>query len=400
MKRWMQDAKWPLIFLVLLSLSGLASGLAGSQAGPTSDLVSPIVYPPETGGIIMNHSHPAHLRLRCQRCHEGTTQSQRASDSLIPQEQSCAPCHSENLREHTSERTFSERCAMCHLEGEDGQVVHSEFPSARLHFSHQTHARSGVGCIDCHSVQSVQTATRHELPSMESCLRCHEAAGVQTREPMHAERRDVESECTTCHLSLPDGRMRTEFREGELSPPRWLLSMDHDRDFIVRHRWLAADNGSVCAECHTERECIQCHDARVRPSSIHRGDFLTTHASDAQRNNPNCTSCHNTQRFCAECHARLGLAPIRAVGVASGFEVHPPGFADAHGVEARRSMTTCTSCHTERDCVTCHGASGIGAGLSPHPPGFAAQCRSALERNARACVTCHGDLSAIRARCQ
>jgi hypothetical protein len=181
--------------------------------------------------------------------------------------------------------------------------------------------------------------------------------------------------------------------------------MHHDSDWLVRHRWVAADHGTECAACHQERECVACHDGRVRPPRVHPGDFLTTHPVMARRDEPRCTSCHATQHFCNECHARLGLASIAAPAVAATGRYHPP--ADVwirgpvrHAVEARRSMTTCTSCHVERDCVQCHGALGIGAGLSPHPPGFASRCRSALDHNARACGMCHGDVEALRARCR
>ena len=105
-----------------------------------------------------------------------------------------------------------------------------------------------------------------------------------------------------------------------------------------------------------------------------------------------------TQRFCGECHARLGLAQISAPRARTG-RFHPPSFVDAHGEEARRAMTQCASCHVEQDCVACHGALGIGAGFSPHPPGFASRCGRALEQNQRACTICHGDAAALRARC-
>ena len=63
-----------------------------------------------------------------------------------------------------------------------------------------------------------------------------------------------------------------------------------------------------CGNCHSERECVDCHDGRVRPRSIHPNDFLSLHAVEAQKNGASCTSCHRQQSFCLSCHQRSGVA--------------------------------------------------------------------------------------------
>lgn len=373
--------------LALLGSFAGALTFAHSQNDRAS-VPSPVVYPPQRIALRMDHSHPQHVRLRCERCHEGATDSTRAAESLIPSEQSCAPCHDAQT---DRERASAATCGYCHVGSDGTDIVPSHFPPPRIHFSHQQHAREGVRCLDCHEdIQRRQTATARDLPTMESCWRCHGTAGLGGDE--------ASGECSVCHVSTPDGTLRTRFGDAQLLPPRWLHGMDHDRDFMVRHRWVAADNGALCAECHTESECVACHDGRVRPSTIHPADFLTNHGPMARRNEQQCSSCHTTQRFCTECHSRLGLSPMAAPVARTGARFHPPTFVDAHGIEARRSMTTCTSCHAERDCVVCHGARGIGAGLSPHAPGYAARCRDDYRRNPRACTTCHGP--AIDTRCR
>ncbi|HEV8548740.1 MAG TPA: hypothetical protein VGQ57_06930, partial [Polyangiaceae bacterium] len=68
--------------------------------------------------------------------------------------------------------------------------------------------------------------------------------------------------------------------------------------------------------------------------------------------------------------------------------------------EAERNLNACVSCHTERDCVSCHATaamggigsglpSGSGRGTDPHPPGFISRCGRALRQNPRPCLTCH-----------
>ena len=360
---------------------------------------SAIIYPLQRIALRMDHAHPAHRTLACTRCHTSAATSRTSRDLLVPAEATCNPCHAAQT---ARENPTVARCGTCHVgygEGSPSLVPASSFPAPRLRFSHATHVRAGQTCESCHAgVRETHLATRDQLPTMRQCLSCHGGA--------HAGRtggaNTAPSACTTCHLTEPDGVMRTRFPEGALRPPAWLLGMNHDADWIVRHRWVGADQGSACASCHRESECADCHDGRVRPRSIHPNDYLTIHPQEARRDQTRCTTCHTTQRFCVECHARLGLATTTAPVVRATDRFHPPAaaWARAHGLEAKRSLNACVSCHAERDCVSCHGALGIGGGVSPHPVDFAARCASLLAANSRACATCHGDVGALEARCR
>jgi hypothetical protein len=282
-------------------------------------------------------------------------------------------------------------------------VPDSTTPDPHLVFSHATHVDEHIECVHCHEgVPDARLATRRHLPTMEQCFECHAPPALgDTSHPIPT----APATCETCHPVEPDGTLVTTFREGVLTPPRWMAGMAHDHEWLTRHRWVAADSGPLCAECHTENDCADCHDGRVRPIRVHPGDYLTTHSVLARRDADACTSCHAPSQFCTECHARLGIARIAAPDVRSPDRLHPPtavwlGSANLHGREARRALETCTSCHAESDCVDCHASGSLGGSTSsPHPPGFPG-CRTMLETNARACVTCHGDdLEELSGRC-
>ncbi|MEM9192975.1 MAG: cytochrome c3 family protein [Myxococcota bacterium] len=380
------------LFVSLAATLGLgyATGVRGTGARSTADPVSPVVFPARPPRIRAAHEHPAHQRLRCERCHEGATDSQRAGELSRTREAACVACHRE---ETNRDAPGFERCQRCHLNQVEGPTGRTTFRAdvelaPRLRFSHQRHARLGVGCLSCHDGVNDGTTGRH-LPSMESCLECHGGSGPT-----------ADDQCATCHVQLGDGRMRSRFPEGWLNPPRWLLGMHHDVDFLVRHRWVAADQGERCASCHSEDECADCHDGRVRIERVHPGDFLLTHTQVARRNDQQCRSCHSTQAFCTECHARLGLSTMSAPVVRATSRFHPPPEVwlrgpVLHGLEARRAMDNCVSCHSEQDCVSCHGALGVGGGISPHPPGFREDCRRLREQNDRACRLCHQDVERL-----
>ena len=131
-------------------------------------------------------------------------------------------------------------------------------------FNHAKHLENGMTCTDCHS--GVQAQARATLPTLLTCLICHETALTKSAEeekirrlaaagkdanwaqvtsvPMHvyfSHRRHVQLaqlECATCHGPM----------EKATAPPR--------RPF----RMLAMD---ACIECHEQRgagtDCNDCH---------------------------------------------------------------------------------------------------------------------------------------------
>lgn len=376
---------------------------------------SVVVFPLQRIALRMDHAHPAHRDLPCTDCHAAAPASTSSGDLLLPEERACAgsACHADRVDRDVQ---TVETCGYCHAgfdpsgstDPGDGPplpspvVPDSSMPAPHLVFSHATHVAEGMTCERCHEgVRDARLATRAHLPTMRDCMDCHAPPGLgDASHPAPT----APATCETCHVAEPDGTLVTTFREGTLLPPRWMAGMHHDHEWLTRHRWIAADSGPLCAECHTEDDCADCHDGRVRPLRVHPGDFLTTHSVMARRDAGDCTSCHAPAQFCTECHARLGLSRIAAPDVRTPARHHPPRAVwiegpNLHGREARRALETCTSCHAEADCVDCHGAAGVGGGVSPHPPGFPG-CRAALETNARACVTCHGDeLERLASRC-
>jgi hypothetical protein len=353
---------------------------------------SPVIYPARTGALRINHAHRGHGSLSCEQCHVLATRSQSPRDRLFPPEAACQPCHAAKL-----DRSLptSENCGFCHRDFDSSRpalIPASIVPVARIHFSHQRHNAPGARCAECHAdAAKTQAPIEKSFPNMENCKRCHKT-------------NQGRGQCTTCHWSTPDGLLQTRFPEGDLKPHHAIAAMAHDSDWTVRHRWIGADQGAVCANCHRERDCTKCHDGSTRPSAIHPNDWLTLHPQQSRRNSPRCTSCHTAQTFCAECHAALGVSQLAAPNVRSSGRFHPPTSqwtrgANRHATEAKRSLTSCVSCHAERDCVRCHGAATRSGGISPHPRDFIKQCVRLLHANSRACKTCHGNIESILDRC-
>jgi hypothetical protein len=345
-----------------------------------------VVFARRAHVLRMQHDTPAHRALPCVSCHEPRN---LASDDRTPREAQCAPCHAERIERS---QPSVERCGFCHR---DFDPAHARAPEpttrliSRLKFAHARHA--SVDCRSCH-VAADAAGLEPSLPSMQTCLDCHQKSRALP--------------CNGCHITLPSGRLRVNFPDGKLVPRGNLLGMAHDADFAVRHRWLAADEGAVCASCHVESECEACHDGPRKPRSLHPNDYLLLHAQDSQRNAQRCTSCHASSTFCLPCHARLGIAQLSAPDVKSPKRFHPAASQwirgpVLHAREAERSLASCVSCHAERDCVDCHGARGMGVGLhSPHPQGFKANCARELAQGPRACLLCHRTSDPVLAACR
>ena len=281
-------------------------------------------------------------------------------------------------------------------------------PPARLRFPHRRHHAAGVGCLSCHAgVREADLATVAHLPREGDCLACHEARGAATR-------------CATCHPSGVDGRLRTSFSddlpppdvrpEARAGPPRrpgrlvptGVRGARHDDTWAGDHGPVASATPDLCEACHGQRHCGGCHAGSMRPLRAHPDDWVTLHPLHARGGTARCQSCHRLQTSCRDCHRRTRVV---SASEDPGFRFppssrfHPRGWvgaggatAEQHGYQARRSLGTCVSCHSERTCVRCHAAAAAGGlGVSPHPPGFDAACRRLLAKNPRPCRTCHGE---------
>ncbi|MBI3206207.1 MAG: cytochrome c family protein [Myxococcales bacterium] len=380
---------------------------------------SPVIFPPQQLTLRFNHKkHVKELGLTCTTCHDAAKTSRSSADSLLPKATRCDACHGSDHRDLTRVKTDDDalmaQCGFCHLgyKPTDGnRVARMVVPKPNLRMNHAVHASRNIACSQCHgAVENIELATRDQLPRMKGCFSCHQMPGVA--------RGRAKGECVNCHLTERGGLMKTRFGSGTLKPPRWLGDSGHGADWVLRHKQVAGSDSQLCASCHQERFCTDCHDGRVRPRAIHPNDWISMHPVAARQNDPSCTSCHRQQTFCVGCHQRAGVAmsgPYANFAGRGRFHPppdvwsNPPRSSQHHAWEAQRNINACASCHVERDCATCHatparggrgfgpktGPSGLGdsgfggQGVNPHPRNFRDRCAGALRKNARPCLVCH-----------
>lgn len=371
------------------------------------------IFPPQALSLRFNHDlHVTELKLGCVDCHDRATTSTQSKDRLLPSGKRCDGCHGTDhrdlLRVSRNPARLSSDCSVCHtgpfVDADPPRIEPVVLPTPNLKFSHALHAKSKIACRECHGdVEKIEVATRDQMPRMRGCLTCHTGQpGGTAKRPSGA--------CPTCHYEESDGRLKTDFASGQLLPPGWMRNAQHGPDWIERHKRVAGADSQFCASCHTEKDCTDCHDGRVRPRSIHPNDFLSLHAIQARQEPESCSSCHRQQSFCVTCHQRSGVAQSSSFASSGGRgRFHPPQWIWTqgpksprhHAWEAQKNLNTCTSCHVERDCVGCHSTRrvggqgsqisvGSGRGVNPHPPGFRARCARPLQQNPRACLFCHG----------
>jgi len=347
---------------------------------------SPIVYPLQRLPLIFSHQKHLGRGATCITCHTTATSSQSAVDNLIPTETECRACHAIDRSDPAKVATPTAACTACHPGWTPGAVVARVYLTPPpLKFAHAQHRQTA--CETCHTdIRSVDLATTRQLPTMASCLGCHKN-GAEERH------------CIDCHLAKLGGLMETQFEHGTLVPARDGLGDQHGPGFSTNHTQEARQAGNTCNACHDRSECVDCHQGVVKPVDFHPGNYLALHVVDAKRGK-DCSACHRTESFCVACHERSGIGTRAATQFDDRLpdkRFHPLGWAsqgpgpNIHAQEARRNITTCTSCHREEDCLTCHSAQPGGIKASPHPVGWkgSARCRALDRGNRRMCLRCH-----------
>jgi Doubled CXXCH motif (Paired_CXXCH_1) len=271
---------------------------------------------------------------------------------------SCATCHARDY------------CLVCHVDAPEVPVIQALGPDPRslaikaelaappdhadptFMRRHGDLTRKGTAnCVVCHT--------------QESCLACH------TGTPASAQAMPV--------AAPGRGRGADIHRERPAS---------HGLDFSEFHAEPASSRPQSCSSCHARRECLSCHrpDASDPTPGYHPTGFLTTHPAAAYSRESSCADCHNQGQFCANCHLNAGLVPAGRLRDA-GYHDAKQFFLLNHGQAARQSLESCVSCHSERDCLTCHSATGARR-FNPHGPGFDAA--TLRRKNPSMCTACHG----------
>lgn len=275
----------------------------------------------------------------------------------------------------------------------------------RRPFEHRAHVLKGINCVRCHS--GVATAGEDgplHLPSTADCMGCH-------------QKPHTTSACGACHgmAIARDGAIKARedlrFTHKNHVPRvqgdcvRCHLDIERGAD-ILRPRM------ATCGSCHahsaqlTTSNCDTCHinlrDEGVKPDDhlIHSGNFLHEHGLRAAADRSMCASCH-AERFCTSCHG----ATVPALPEKLNFEdpmragVHRAGFLARHPLEARNDPGMCTTCHSPTSCNNCHTRERVGAtsgGHSHHPtgwlglPGQPNDHGRAAWREPELCASCHG----------
>jgi hypothetical protein len=318
--------------------------------------------------------------------------------------QACVTCH------------VQEQCTSCHVAVLPGSPI-AEVPAA------------------AGRVAVTPLAVRYPLPASHLDPNWERLHG-HAASPAACATCHTQDSCTSCHLApLPPAiaalpRARDVSASGAAIARR--APESHASPFFAtRHGPLAVARPQTCATCHERRRfCADCHEpgtgsalaagsddadayrylaaisalaaaasdtppalpAREPPATaaargsrgFHPPNYVLRHSAEAFGRRLDCSSCHNTQRFCRDCHLQAGRGSAGRLG--TGYHDAEPIWLLRHGQAARQTLESCTSCHVQRDCMQCHSQLGAFR-VSPHGPGFDA--RRAQRANPQICRACH-----------
>jgi hypothetical protein len=301
----------------------------------------------------------------------------------------CATCHRDGDAAATQAREPRavpplDRCTGCHSSDAAPKLAASTRaalappPARAIQFSHEAHLAMAPirgQCVPCHTGAVEASSTL--FPPMQQCLGCHEH-----------ERQFERAECGPCHDASDVHR---------LVPESFLA---HDASWLRHHGAEAGQHEALCATCHAQKECDDCHDLSQslprelrRPDDfgrerVHPPDFLSRHPLEAASQPARCATCH-APATCDGCHVQHGVSGQSA----DPFNPHPPGWVggnpgsrDFHGRAARRNLLACAACHDQgpaTNCIRCHSVGGYGG--NPHPHGW----QSARSEASSMCRYCH-----------
>ncbi len=393
---------------------------------PTEARPSNLKFAHELVPLMTRETPQGTQELSCQDCHIAPGGAWMAVRRATPE--GCLACHGPEVKQHLA--APDSLCQTCHLPLVRAVTLRpadiAGFPAPPSHQAPNFVSRAGHGALARATTDSV-AASCTVCHARDFCITCHvdapeqpaiQALGADARSqaivvrlaapPSHREsdflsrhggmlRADARA-CATCHTResclachAPSQGVSAALHAGGEGRGRGAQPVryppeSHGGNFAARHSQIAATTPASCAGCHVRTDCLECHRpaAASRPG-YHPAGFLTLHPAAAYARQTSCSDCHNVGSFCATCHASAGL--VSNGPLQSGYHDASRFFVAGHGQAARQNLESCTACHVERDCLTCHSAVG-GRRFNPHGPGFDAN--RLRRKNPEMCAACHG----------
>lgn len=141
------------------------------------------------------------------------------------------------------------------------------------------------------------------LPAFLTSCASREGYRLPVKHPPIAEMAQRRENCTKCH--------------GYKKEPIDFERYNHTIIFTDSHRLVAYQDQRICALCHEQSFCNDCHVTRteLRPSiknetetyrrMQHRGEYLSRHRIDGRLDPTSCFRCHGnpkSSKTCQPCH--------------------------------------------------------------------------------------------------
>ena len=353
----------------------------------------------QTTKSVIKFSHKKHKDVaECSVCHASIEKSTNIKADVYPKMEDCSSCH--DIKDTAN-------CQQCHFDN-----VHQNFPAKKhnILFNHQSHLAMNKECNVCHKgVDEVDYASESPtyLPEMATCYTCHDGKTKAT------------NACEACHVTTAN-----------------LKPEDHKKnDFLRFHKFAAQSPKANCVMCHDNSSCDDCHAATIgineknspkdfvqpfgntqfidgtkqqKITRVHDLNYRYTHGTAAKGREAECSSCHQTESFCVQCHnAERGDYNMGGVKPAShakaGFTTLGVGTGGGeHAVLAKRDIENCVACHDVEGgdpvCITCHVDNNGHKGTHPksHAKGAMQDLGHGDWHSDRSsmCYNCHMDSNA------
>jgi hypothetical protein len=194
-----------------------------------------------SNGLRMNHRAPEAAGWQCTTCHAGASHPGETYVGASYTMDQCLSCHSAGP-------TNLSTCEACHEEGSrDRSASPAVTPWRVTHGSNwqRTHGMGDLNtCKTCHAADYCVACHNMQLPHAANFLGRH-GKDVLARPTGDAD-------CVVCH-------------KGAACENCHGVEMPHPDGFVTEHQQASRETPEVCARCHAQEQCDECHTRHTHP---------------------------------------------------------------------------------------------------------------------------------------